>query len=367
MANGALRLIWKPVAIGFLVLVAIDALFFRTGFYFRYVEPESTAGTIMINMPVFDHDYRTGARNVLVIGDSRIGEGFSPAVANGVGQSQGINFIRIAMPGTTPRVWKYFLSRIDQQSRPLAAVVLMTTSLQDQDADRNLTDRVLDISYMSPLLRLSEAPEFVGSFRDRDARMRALRAAALPALAAQSDLHALLASPLARIEKARLWQNGWAGWVSGYPGRPERLPDVPSGVLAAPALDPDAVPANIAQPLGDYLRDLRTLRAPGDAVEVTGYRRLWYGWIADFYQSRHVPVFVYQMPRGPYHKELVGNQPAGGGLLDLERAHKLTLLDPSPFVDLEQPQYFFDFLHLNSVGRQAFSQRLAELVTPLVP
>lgn len=360
-------MVWKPVAIGLLFLVALDSVVFRTGIYFRYLEPESTAGTVTINMPLFDHDYRNGARNVLVIGDSRVGEGFSPGVANTVGEKHGVNFIRIGMPGTTPRVWKYFLSRIDRRSQPVAAVLLMATSFRDGDELGSLTDRVLDINYMSPLLRPADIPEFVSSFHDQAARNRALRAAALPALAMQTDLHAFLVSPVARIKKARLWRRGYAQWMNDYPGRTERLPDVPPNVLSAPSFDPSAVPPSIAQPLGEYLRNLRAPHPPGLAKETKDYRSLWYGRIAEYYQSRNIPVFVYQMPRGPFHKELVGDWPADGSLLELERARKLTLIDASPFVDLEQPQYFFDFLHLNRVGRQAFSQRLAEIVTPLVP
>jgi hypothetical protein len=44
----------------------------------------------------------------------------------------------------------------------------------------------------------------------------------------------------------------------------------------------------------------------------------------------------------------------------------LVLLGSEPFVDLEQPQFFFDFLHLNADGRKTFSVRLAEMLMPLV-
>jgi len=367
--KNALQLVWKPVVVGLLVLVAIDALIFRTDLYFRYLEPQSTAGTIALNYPVFDHDYRQGAKNVLVVGDSRIGEGFSRAAANAIGEKRGVNFIRIGMPGTTPRVWKYFLSSIDRPSQPISAVVLMTSSLRDSEELElgNPNDRLLDVSYMAPLLRLADVPEFVGSFQDRAARIRALRASAFPALAVQSDLHGFLAAPIARIEKARVWSASYPTSLDGYQGRPERIPDVAPSALSAPRFDPAAVSPEIAQSLGDYLRSQRSPRPPTSARNIQEYRKVWYGRIAEEYSARRIPVFVYQIPRGPFHKELVGDRPPEGSLVELARAGKLTLLDAAPFVDLEQPQYFFDFLHLNNVGRQAFSQRLAEIVTPLVP
>jgi hypothetical protein len=367
LMTDALRLAWKPVTIGFLLLVAADALLFRTGVYFRYLEPESTAGTTTNNLSLFDHDYRNDAKNVLVIGDSRVGEGFSPSAANKVGRIHGVNFVRIGMPSSTPRVWNYFLKRVDRESQPLAAVVLMTTSLRDGDYIENMNDRVLDISYTMPLLRLADIPEFVWSFHGHDARMRALLAVALPGLAMQTDLHAFLASPVTRVEKARLWKRYYPEWMNGYLGRTERIPDVAPSALSAPSFDPSLVPPDVAKPLSEYLRNMRAPRPPHLTEEMKEYRSLWYGRIAERYRSRNVPVFVYQMPRGPFHKELVGDQPAEGALLELEGAHKLVLVDSVPFVDLEQPQYFFDFLHLNAVGRLAFSQRLAEIVTPLVP
>jgi hypothetical protein len=319
----------------------------------------------MVALSAFDHEYKKGEKNVVVVGDSRVGEGFSITVANPVGQKEGVNFIGLGMPGTTPRVWYYFLRRIARHTKPLAALVLMTDSLDDRSVVENLSNRDLDISYMMPLLRTMDILQFVESFHDTDARIRALRAAALPALAMQSDFHAFLTSPIARIEKARQFRRNYAGWMATYSGRPVRVPDVPRSVLFAPWFDPNAVSPNIAQSLGAYLRNLRE---PSHPVEETKeYRRLWYGRIAAFYQNRRVPVYVYQMPRGPFHKELVGDLPAEGSLLDLAHSGKIALLPSAPFVELEQPQFFFDFVHLNGAGRKIFSENLAKIVTPLVP
>lgn len=359
MPKELLQAICKRVTIGLFLAFAFDCLLFRSGLYYRYVEPESTAGTITVNESAFGHEYKSGAKNVVVIGDSRVAEGFSIKIANGIGEKDGVNFIGLGMGGTTPRVWYYFLRDIDRPAKSIAAAVLMTTSLEDHGASEDLSNRVLDLSYMTPLLRTTDVPEFVESFHDTAERIRALRTAAFPALALQSDLHAFLASPLARIEKAGQWRRSYSDWMLTYPGHPEHIPD------AASSADPSAVSADLAKGLGAYLRRLH--RTSGSAEEIKEYRHLWYGRIADYYQNHHTPVFVYQMPRGPFHKQLVGDRPAEGSLLDLEHSGKMTLLPSAPFVELEQPQFFFDFLHLNAAGRQAFSERLAKIVTPLVP
>src|SRR5208283_3167868 len=115
-----------------------------------------------------------------------------------------------------------------------------------------------------------------------------------------------------------------------------------------------------------YLHDIRQQR-PVSLIEATKlYRQTWYGRIANDARNRHIPVFVYQMPRGPFHKELVGDRHAEGALAQLAQDGRLVLLNTAPFVDLEQPQFFFDFLHLNATGRQEFSKRLATLVTSLI-
>ncbi len=365
MSKQLLQLALKRVTIGLFLAFAFDCLLFRSGLYFRYVEPESTAGTVTLNEAAFDHEYRSGAKNVVVIGDSRVAEGFSTKIANAFGEKHGVNFIGLGLGGTTPRVWYYFLREIDGPAQPLAAVVLMATSLEDHGSFEDLRKRTLDISYMTPLLRTIDVPTFVESFPDISARVQALRAAAFPALALQSDLHAFLASPFTRIEKARQWQRYYSDSIVSYAGRPQRVPDLPHSVLLASSPDPSAVPSDLAQPLAAYLGNLRAMS--GSAEEMKEYRHLWYGRIADYCQTQHTPVFVYQIPRGPFHKELVGDRPAGGSLLDLEHSGKMTLLPSAPFVELEQPQFFFDFLHLNAAGRQAFSERLAKIVTPLVP
>jgi len=320
----------------------------------------------MLSGLILDQNYQDRAMNVVVIGDSRVAEGFSPETANVVSNGRGINFIPLGMPGTTPRIWNYFLRSVNRPSRPLQAVVVMATSFDDSDVLENLDDRVLDINFMMPLLAPRNIPQFVESFHGNAARTRALRAAALPALAMQSDIHAFLCSPLKRIAKVDTYYDHYSKSLYAYPGHPERIPDLPRAILSLPVVDQSMAPPNLVGPLNDYLRDIRRER-PASLVEATKtYRKVWYGRIAEYFHSQGIPVFVFQIPRGPFHKELVGDRQTEGALSELAREGDVTLLNTAPFVDLEEPQYFFDFLHLNAAGRQAFSERLATIVTPLI-
>ncbi|HEU4419173.1 MAG TPA: hypothetical protein VFT55_09560, partial [Planctomycetota bacterium] len=41
------------------------------------------------------------------------------------------------------------------------------------------------------------------------------------------------------------------------------------------------------------------------------------------------------------------------------RSH-VHVLDPNLFADLERPEYFYDALHMNQLGRRQFTERLAD-------
>ena len=85
----------------FMGWLLVGTALFRSGFYYRYVaSPDSTAGEAERALQVIAQRYVPGARNVLVLGDSRTAEGFSSRVANQ--SAPGINFIEAGMAGTTP-------------------------------------------------------------------------------------------------------------------------------------------------------------------------------------------------------------------------------------------------------------------------
>jgi hypothetical protein len=352
----------KTVTIGALLLVAIDSLVFRTGLYFKYIEPASNTGTVMTALASFDTQYRPGATNVLMLGDSRIGEGFSASVANQAASSTGVNFIGLSMPGSVPRIWDYFLRRLDLQSKPIAGVVLMTTSVSAGDDVEDQNNRILDIQHALPLVRIAEFPEFVLSFNDEKARRRALQSLLLPARGMQADLHAFLMSPYARIQKLRAWKTAYIDPHPDYPGRPELVRNIPPEEIATMTVPRGVSPPT---PMHEYLRNTREPRDPQVTASMTRYRHVWYGQIADLLVKHSARLIVYQIPRGPFHRQLKGNHPPDGPLLGLEQQGKLILLDSEPFVELEQPQYFFDHLHLNRPGRLAFSKLIAKMVPPL--
>src|ERR1700728_4192985 len=98
VARGAL---WTMIALA--AFFAADSLLFRTGWYASHLLPDSSAGTLESQLHWLKNTPPSGRPEVLIVGDSRIAEGFSASVADSaVGER--LHFWNFGMPSTTPRV-----------------------------------------------------------------------------------------------------------------------------------------------------------------------------------------------------------------------------------------------------------------------
>ena len=91
------------------------------------------------------------------------------------------------------------------------------------------------------------------------------------------------------------------------------------------------------------------------------YRRHWFGALARLAASNGARLIMVPLPRGPYRDVqpavLADAIPAAiAGRADAIALRADLLLG------LEQPQYFFDVLHLNRAGRERMSARIGEEV-----
>lgn len=348
-----------------LVLLVLDLALFRSGFYYQWVERESTAGALMNARAWALHQIRPGMKNVLVLGDSRIGQGFSPAIANERTNRSDINFVSLAIPGSTPRIWYYFLRSIDPQGDRFAAVVLMADSLRDDTLFEDFTNRQLDLNYLVPLVTPFDLGKLPRSFSRSELQERAALDIILPAAAMQNDIRSFIREPKARIDDIRRWNAIRWQLMWDYPGVEGRLPELDPATglpFSFSSLRP-----GLQQKLRGYFHGMRMKPAPEKIEALNGYRSLWIGDIAARYREHGVPVIVFQIPRGPYHMQLVPALPANGTYAAMADAGQVKLLDATMFVDLEQPQYFFDQIHLNTAGRRKLSERLPGELSTLIP
>ncbi|HEY2394784.1 MAG TPA: hypothetical protein VGH81_02215 [Rudaea sp.] len=355
----------KLCAASFVALLIVDATLFRSGWYFRLVEPESTAGSMINDLRAIRNFYRPGQKNILVLGNSQVGEGFSAKIADAASGRGDLNFINGSDAGTTPRAWYYLLRAVDPDANRFAAIALMVD--YDVTANRiDMTNYLLDTNYLLPLLRLSDLQDYPDSFTDAGERERARRAIVLPLQALGEDVRGLFANPGDRFHDLRRYRKIWLHAVDVYPGREERLPSLSIDTVSGAPVDFGPLDSSVRPRVEDYFRKLHEPAPVQTQAANVAYLREWLGRIARRYATRHIPVIVFVVPRGPWHHALAPVPVPTGAVAELAASGSIVPLPGDAFVDLEQPQYFFDTLHMNRDGRENFSRRLAQQLAPQV-
>ena len=112
-------LIWSLCALG--AFFALDGLVFHSGWYMAYLQPQSSAG--QLESRIFWLRHEAEVPETAVLGDSRIGEGFSARTAEAA-TGGAMRFRNIAVAGSTPRVWYYLLRDADPERKRFPIVVL---------------------------------------------------------------------------------------------------------------------------------------------------------------------------------------------------------------------------------------------------
>ncbi|MGF6240996.1 hypothetical protein P3T42_002747 [Paraburkholderia sp. GAS38] len=360
------HLAW-PLAVAIFLLIAMNFIIFRLCNYYYWVKPDSTMGTAEQGEGLVSHQIVPGAKNVIVIGDSRVSEGFSAVNANLSSGRRDVNFVQAGMPGTEPRVWYYFLRKIDPNLNKFSAIVLMAPRFDDDHQAYDAAARTDDLTYLQPLTTYKDAFDVALSYPGLDDKIHALAGMLLPIATARLDLLDFAAAPRKRRFDARLWHDHFYEWSLGYKGASGHVPDVRRDELASFDFAGAGLPPVKVVAMQGYVQHVLGKQPVISANQVTQYRLRWYGAIADEYGRVGIPVFVFQAPRGPYEQFLSDSDTGGGALRELAANGKLTLLDPSPIDALEQPKYFFDSLHVNETGRELLTPILAHLVTQKLP
>lgn len=335
--------------------ILLDLAIYRSGLYYRLAEPESNTGAVVTTLMLLDREYRPEARNVLVFGDSRIGEGFSAKQAEAGDAS--LNFINVSVPGSTPRTWYYLMREAARRGYRFEAAVIGT--LYEPQNRQAIADWPLDPAHQAPLLGLEDLRDYPAGFVTAPMRERAHHAILFPALAMRADTLAALAAPLERRRKLRRFRPGFLTAVLDYSGRAERMPDLAfdadGELITQDALDP-------AQRVlvESHVAELREIPDPALEAANAEYLAAWFAALARLADEQGARLVLAPLPRGPY--AALHPAPAAAPMLAaLSAQHPHAQLLPADlFVELEQPGFFFDTLHLNGEGRARFSTRLGD-------
>ena len=337
----------RTLFLGVAAFLCIDGAVFHSRLYVSILAPSSYAGRVAKITQAEKERAPSGLKEVLVLGDSRIAEGFSATLANELGLPAGLKFVSLAEPAASANTWYYMVREVDPTTRRYAAIVVpYGIGYEPNSADP------LRISMTAPLLRYGDCFHFASGFQRWSGRFRAFIACILRGSAYQDDVADLLAHPVARMKSIR--QTGEMHSGREYKGRDYDLVgtsyDASTGqVTFAPKLTE-------AQRLA--FRKSLIQPSQSDTEYSLKLQRDWIPRIMDRYLHSPTAIVLTPLPRGPF-LELVGFSRGYESVLPSSVIQRTSFWLPGHTFDfLEQPEYYFDAFHLNAKGRQKFTDTL---------
>jgi len=338
----------RNLFLGIAAFMAVDGAIFHSGLYVSILAPSSYAGRVTKITLAEKGRAPSGLKEVLVLGDSRIAEGFSATLANELGSPAGLKFVSLAEPAASANTWYYMVREVDPTTRRYAAIVVpYGIGYEPNNADP------LRISMTAPLLRYGDCFHFASGFQRWSGRFRAFTACILRGSAYQDDVIDLLEHPMSRI---RALQSEGARMHSRavYKGR--------NYDLVGTSYDANTGHVTFAEKLTEpqRLAFRKSLIQPSesDTEYSLKLQRDWIPRIMDRYSHSPSAIVLTPLPRGPF-LELAGFSRGYESVLPSSVIQRTSFSLPGHTFDfLEKPEYYFDAFHLNAKGRQKFTETL---------
>ena len=338
----------RNLLLGVTAFVCLDGVVFHTRLYVSILAPDSYAGRLAVITRAEKQRPASGLKEVLVLGDSRMAEGFSTAVADELGSAAGFKFVTLAEPASTANTWYYMLREVDPTAqRYWAIVVPYGIGYEPTSAEP------LRISMAAPLLRYGDCFTFASAFQQWSGRFRAVTACILRGSAYQSDVADFLEHPIARIESVQR-ESAVVHARAVYKGRDYDLVgtsyDATTGQIT--------FPPRLTQAQREAIR--KSLLQPSQSEMQYSLRlqRDWIPRILNRYSKSATAIVLTPIPRGPF-AELPAFSVGQRALFpEVIRQRTVFSLPEQTFDFLEKPDYYFDAFHLNAKGRQRFTERL---------
>jgi hypothetical protein len=337
----------RNLLLGIVAFVCVDGAIFHSGLYVSILAPRSYAGRIWRITQAEKQRAPSDLKEVLVLGDSRIAEGFSATLANELGSPAGLKFVSFAEPAASANTWYYMVREVDPTTRRYAAIVIpYGIGYEPSSADP------LRISMTAPLLRYADCFHFASGFQRSSGRFRAFIACILRGSAYQDDVADLLGHPGARMTSIR--QADEMHSVREYKGQDYDL----VGTSYSAATGQVSFAPKLTEAQKSAFRKSLIQPSQADTEYSLRLQRDWIPRIMDRYSHSPTAIVLTPLPRGPF-LELGGFSGGYKSVLPnsvLERT-KLSLPERT-FDFLEKPEYYFDAFHLNAKGRQKFTGAL---------
>jgi hypothetical protein len=343
----------RNLLLGMAAFVCLDGIIFHTDLYVSILAPDSYAGRLAVITRAEKQRTASGLKDILVLGDSRMAEGFSTTVADKLGSAAGFKFVNLTEPASTVSSWYYMLREVDPTARRYSAIVVpYGIGYEPSSAE------LLRISTAAPLLRYGDCFNFASAFQRWSGRFRAFTACILRGSAYQSDVTNFIEHPMARIRSVQQEAEKLHSRAV-YEGR--------NYDLVGTSYDPRTGQITFAPKLTEAQRQAirKSLIQPSQSdIEYSlRLQRDWIPRILNRYSNSPTAIVLTPVPCGPFVK-LPGFAEANRSVLPSVKIQRTTFSVPEQAFDfLEKPEYYFDAFHLNARGRQRFTETLAsELV-----
>jgi hypothetical protein len=346
----------QNLLLGLAVFVCLDGVVFHTRLYTSILAPDSYAGRMAVITRAEKDRVSSGLKEVLVLGDSRMAEGFSAAVADKLSSVDGFKFVNLAEPASAVNIWDYMLREVDPTTRRYWAIVVpYGIGYEPNSADP------LRISMAAPLLRYGDCFNFASAFQRWSGRFRAFTACILRGSALQSDVVDFLEHPIARIrsvqqEPKRLQSR------DVYKGRDYDI----VGTSYDPKTGHVTFPPRLTEAQREAIRDSLAKPSLSEAQDFLRMQRDGIQRILNRYSASPTEIVLTPVPRGPFAGLPGASMTFHAAFPTVVTQKTVFSLPEQTFNFLEQPEYYFDGYHLNAKGRQRFTETLvAELVERL--
>jgi hypothetical protein len=338
----------RNLFLGIAAFILLDGVIFHSGLYGSILTPNSYAGRIAEITQTEKTRAPSGLKEVLVLGDSRIAEGFSSTLANELGSPVGLKFVSLAEPAASANTWYYMVREVDRTTRRYCAIVIpYGVGYEPASAD------ALRISMTAPLLRYGDCFNFASGFQRWSGRFRAFAACILRGSAYQDDVVDLLEHPIARIRSLQRESTSMHS-REVYKGRDYDLVGTSyDGATGQITFAPKLTEAQ-------RLAFRRSLIQPSqsDTEHSLKLQREWIPRIINRYGKSPTAIVLTPVPRGPFI-ELPGFAKGYDSVLPSSVIQRTNFSLPGNEFDfLEKPEYYFDAFHLNAEGRQRFTETL---------
>jgi hypothetical protein len=350
----------RSIVVGVLFFFAVDAVLFRAGLYLPLLTYGSMQGFTYHQATRLEARKPDPQHDVLMLGDSRVTEGFNAGLATRQQVASGLVFVQGGDPGSTLRSTCYLLERVDPKADRYRAIVLTIRSFRQTPMAAAITDdRMLDADILAPVVSTAAFVDLSRSEPVLSDRIKLWSRVLIAALNYRADVLDLLLHPWNHLQDAAFGRTG--DWLTGdlNSGHSESMRgltfDPATGALSFPSW-PN--PAQRAQIEDDAKRHWPVAVPTEDA-----YLAHWTSRILRRYAGGSAQVFIVRLPFSPFPAAFDdASRPLASFVRSAAGLASVTIVPETTFTDLERPETFFDGRHLNAEGRRALTERLGGLL-----